>query len=135
MTMSQRPTRASRPLLCRWAVRLATVLVLIAGGFGLAACGATMASMPLIGEPKNAPPRPEGPQTFPGVFVETAKPTESKMTAAERDKLKADLITTRDSAAARTREAINKPSPAKPSAKPKKQATSPRKCDKEPCPQ
>lgn len=133
--MSQRPPRASRPLLRPWAARLLTVFVLGAGGLGLAACGATMASMPLIGEPKNAPPRPEGPQTFPGVFVETAKPTESKMTVEERDKLKADLIATRDSAAARTREEINKPSPPpKPAAKSKKQATSPRKCDKEPCP-
>ncbi|MGD9846572.1 MAG: hypothetical protein AB7U47_14430, partial [Variibacter sp.] len=71
------------------------------------------------------------------VFVQTADPSEKAMTAAERDKLKADLMTTRDTAAARKREEINRSKPTVPpkrNAKSKKQATPAQKCEKEPCP-
>jgi hypothetical protein len=90
-------------------VLAALVLAAISGG--LSGCGSMMASMPLIGEPKNAPPRPEGPTHFPGAFVPTADPSEQALTAAERDKLKADLMTTRDTAAARKRDEINRSAP------------------------
>jgi hypothetical protein len=112
-------------------VRLVTVLALAVAGVGLTGCGSMMASMPLVGEPKNAPARPAENAPFPGVFVETANPEEDKMTAAEREKLKADLITARDTAAARKRDEINKP---KAASKTKKQATPAQKCEKEPCP-
>ncbi|MBN8956211.1 MAG: hypothetical protein J0H17_06445 [Rhizobiales bacterium] len=107
---SHRPSSRSR---ARPAFVLAA-LVLAAASGGLSGCGSMMASMPLIGEPKNAPPRPEGPTHFPGAFAPTADPSDQAMTAAERDKLKADLMMTRDTAAAKKREEINQSAPTPP---------------------
>ena len=121
----------------RGRARLLAAAILVSGSAGLAGCGSTLASMPLIGEPKNAPPRPEGEQTYPVPFVATAKPAEEKMSAAERDKLKADLIAARDGAAAHRRSEIGQADPPPPQpkapARAKKQATSPPKCEKEAC--
>jgi hypothetical protein len=118
--------------------RARPALLVCLAGLGLSACGATLSSMPLIGEPKNDHQRPAA-SAFPNVFVETAEPPEQAMTAAQRDALTVDLATTRDTVAARRRQAIaegeaaHAPRQARPN-KTKKQATSDGKCEKEPCP-
>ena len=77
----------------------------------LAGCGSTIASLPYVGEPPEAQAsRPASTPDYPDAFNKPA--SEAKpMTAAERQKLEAELTAARDRSVAQRREEINQPGP------------------------
>jgi hypothetical protein len=84
---------------------------LIAVAAGLTACGSTIASLPLIGEPPEAQNnRPAATGEYPDAFVKPASETKP-MSAAERTKAEAELTAARDKSAAERRQQINQPTP------------------------
>src|SRR3954469_5199091 len=79
------------------------LLALPAGG-----CSSTVADLPLIGVPADAPPRPKQVGAYPAVHDMPQDRPEAAMDATERNKVSADLIAARAAAAA----AANGPGPA-----------------------
>ncbi len=78
----------------RSVVRYALLVSLIAAP--LAGCGAQIASLPLVGEPANAPARPADPGTFPAVHDMPMSREEKTMTPAEVKQLQQELNSARD---------------------------------------
>jgi hypothetical protein len=81
----------------------------MACALGLSACGSTIASLPLVGEPaESQASRPAATPAYPDAFAKTG--TDAKpMTPAERAKLEAELTAARDQSAAQRREEISRP--------------------------
>ena len=79
----------------------------IAGGMVLSACGSTLSSLPVIGEPAIVPPAPAVTPDSPIVGSKPPEPPEKPMTQAERAKVEAELNEARTGAATKMREQIN----------------------------
>jgi hypothetical protein len=90
-------------------MRLFIALAFVASTIALAGCGSTIASMPLIGEPDIAQNRPAVQPEYRPVFGKPVEPENKPMTAAERDKLQAELAAEREGAADAKRKKINQP--------------------------
>jgi len=71
------------------------LLVLPAGG-----CSTSIADLPLIGTPADAPPRPKEVGAYPAVHDLPQDRPEAAMDTAERNKLSSELIAARDRQAA-----------------------------------
>jgi hypothetical protein len=73
----------------------ALLLALPAGG-----CSTSIADLPLVGVPADAPARPKEVGAYPAVHDMPRDRPEAAMDAAERNKLSSELIAARDAAAA-----------------------------------
>ena len=73
----------------------ALLLALPAGG-----CSTTVADLPLIGVPADAPPRPKETGAYPAVHDMPQDRPDAAMDANERNRVSADLIAARDRQAA-----------------------------------
>lgn len=71
------------------------LLALSAGG-----CASTIADLPVVGLPNDAPNRPKDPGGYPAVHDMPAARDTAALPAAEQAKLQADLIAARDRQAA-----------------------------------
>ncbi len=76
----------------------------------LCGCGATVGSMPLIGEPARTPAAPAVTADYPLVSEPATKRTTTPLTAAERATFEADLVKDRAQAAQEKRDQINRSS-------------------------
>ena len=73
----------------------ALLLALPAGG-----CSTSIADLPLIGSPADAPPRPKEVGAYPAVHDLPQERPEAAMDATERNKVSSELIAARDRQAA-----------------------------------
>ena len=73
--------------------------MMLVGGSVLAGCASTVADLPLIGLPANAPERPKEARAFLPVN-DVPQDREGKMTTAEQQKIQAELIAARAKSAA-----------------------------------
>jgi hypothetical protein len=73
----------------------AALLALLAGG-----CSTSIADLPVIGTPADAPPRPKEVGAYPAVHDLPQDRPEATMDAAERGKVSSELIAARDRQAA-----------------------------------
>jgi hypothetical protein len=73
--------------------------MLLVGGGALSGCASTVADLPLIGLPANAPERPKEARAFLPVN-DVPQNREGTMTTAEQQKIQADLIAARAASAA-----------------------------------
>jgi hypothetical protein len=93
----------------RSTLRTGTMLAAFCSAVALGGCGSMMAKMPLIGEPDIAQNRPAERPDYMAVFGKGTEPDKKAMTAAERDKLQAELAAQRENAANAKRQEINQP--------------------------
>jgi hypothetical protein len=75
----------------------------------LSGCGSTLATMPLIGEPAKTPPAPAVRPDYPNIGVKPSDRPDKPMTAAERQKVEAELNAARTQGADEKRKQINQP--------------------------
>jgi hypothetical protein len=88
-----------------------TLAALVLLGIALGGCATSIADMPLIGNPADAPARPKDPGTYLPVHDLPTARDGATMEPAEQAKLQADLI------AARDRQAVATPAAAAPAGK------------------
>ncbi len=75
-------------------------IVLLLAGPALSGCASTIADLPLVGLPANAPERPKEARAFLPVNDVPQQDREGKITNAEQQKIQADLIAARARSAA-----------------------------------
>jgi hypothetical protein len=81
---------------CRaWTVAALVTLALCVGG-----CATSIADIPLIGVPADAPGRPKEPSAYPAVHDLPAPREQSAMEPSEQAKIQSELIAARDRQAA-----------------------------------
>lgn len=87
-----------------------TALLLLALPVG--GCSTSIADLPLVGTPADAPARPKQVGTYPAVHDLPQDRSESAMDAAERNKVASELIAARDRQAAASAAQNAAPNPA-----------------------
>ena len=80
--------------------RMLVASVLIACTLALAGCSTSIADLPIVGTPADAPARPKDPGSFLPVNNMPPERDENAMDQATRDKMKAELAAARDRQAA-----------------------------------
>src|SRR5690349_7830838 len=80
--------------------RLLVAGALVACAFALAGCSTSIADLPIVGTPADAPARPKEPDSYLPVNNLPPDRDENAMDQATRDRLKAELAAARDRQAA-----------------------------------
>ena len=83
-------------LMSAGSVRRALALAALLLALPAAGCSTSIADLPLIGVPADAPPRPKEAGTYPAVHDLPQDRPEAAMDAAERTKVSNELIAVRD---------------------------------------
>jgi len=82
-------------MLVGWPKRLLVVGALVACALALAGCSTSIADLPVVGTPADAPARPKEPGSFLPVNNLPPDRDEAAMDQATRDKIKAELAAAR----------------------------------------
>ena len=80
----------------RRVARFGLAVALVAGAASFGGCASTVADLPLVGLPADAPPRKPTTGTYLPVHDLPADREMAKLDAAERARLKSELVATRD---------------------------------------
>jgi hypothetical protein len=88
--------------------RLAVTAIALAGALALSGCGSTIGKLPLIGEPKGAPPAPDVTPATPSIGARPQRPDKA-LTPAELQKAQAELNTARTQGPDERRKKIKEP--------------------------
>jgi hypothetical protein len=81
-------------------VKFATAIAWLLLGLPVGGCSTSIADLPLVGTPADAPARPKEVGAYPAVHDLPQDRSEATMDSAERNKLSSELIAARDRQAA-----------------------------------
>jgi hypothetical protein len=81
-------------------VKFATAIALLLLGLPVGGCSTSIADLPLVGTPADAPARPKEVGAYPAVHDMPQDRPEATMDAAERSKVASELMAVRDRQAA-----------------------------------